>query len=145
MFRRWIFDPFEEIRRMQERFGRLLDEFERSTRRFAGVGPMEFPVDVIEEEDKVRILADLPGFKKEDIEIYFEDGSIVIRAKRKEEIEKREKGYIRQERRYGEVFRRLPIPVEVELEKAKANYSNGVLEVVLPKVEKTKRKVIKIE
>ncbi len=145
MFRRWVFDPFEEIRRMQERFGRLLDEFERSTRRFIGSEAPEFPVDVIEEEDKIRVLADLPGFKKEDIEIYFEDGSLVIRAKRKEEIEEKERGYIRQERRYGEVFRRISIPVEVEIENAKANYSNGVLEIILPKVEKTKRKSIKIE
>ena len=139
------FDPFEELRRMQERFNRLFDEFERTTRLFAGEELVDFPVDVIDEEDKIKVIADLPGFNKEDIELYVEDGSLVIKAQRKEEIEEKGKGYIRQERRYGEVYRRIPLPAEVKIDDVKAKYNNGVLEVVLPKTEAAKKKVIKIE
>ncbi len=143
---RGLFDPFEELRRMQERFNRLFDEFERTTRFF--VSPEElvdFPVDVIDEEDKIKVIADLPGFNKEDIELYVEDGYLVIKAQRKEEKEEKGKDYIRQERRYGEVYRRIPLPAEVKIEDVKAKYNNGVLEVVLPKTEKAQKKTIKIE
>jgi HSP20 family protein len=139
------FDPFEELRRMQERFNRLFDEFERTTRLFAGEELVDFPVDVIDEEDKIKVIADLPGFNKEDIELYVEDGSLVIKAQRKEEIEEKGKGYIRQERRYGEVYRRIPLPAEVKIDDVKDKYNNGVLEVILPKTEVAKKKVIKIE
>lgn len=143
---RGLFDPFEELRRMQERFNRLFDEFERTTRFL--VGPEElvdFPVDVIDEEDKIKVIADLPGFNKEDIELYVEDGYLVIKAQRREEVEEKGRDYIRQERRYGEVYRRIPLPAEVKIEDVKAKYNNGVLEVVLPKTEKAQKKTIKIE
>ncbi len=137
-----IFDPFEELKRMQERITRLLEEFDR----FSAI-PTEVsvPVDIIDEEDKIKVIADLPGFSKEDIEIYLEDGDLVIKAERKEEIEEKGKNYIRQERRFGEIYRRIALPEEVDAEKIKAKYNNGVLEIELPKTTKKERKVIKIE
>ncbi len=137
-----IFDPFEELKRMQERITRLLEEFDR----FSAI-PTEVsvPVDIIDEEDKIKVIADLPGFSKEDIEIYLEDGDLVIKAERKEEIEEKGKNYIRQERRFGEIYRRIALPEEVDAEKIKAKYNNGVLEIELPKTTKRERKVIKIE
>ncbi len=137
-----IFDPFEEIRRIHERMNRIFEEFERLTPR---VTVETFPVDVIDEGDNVRIVADLPGFRKEDIEVWIEDGDLVIKAVRKEEKEEKAENYIRRERRLGEVFRRIPIPVEVDMDKIRASYNNGVLEIVLPKTEKAKKKVIKVE
>ncbi len=137
-----IFDPFEEIRRMQERLNRLFEEFER-------VGPrtmrIEFPVDVIDEGDQIKVVADLPGFNKEDIEIWVEDGDLVIKAERKEEKEEKEVNYLRRERRFGRVVRRIALPAEVDVENIKAKYNNGILEITIPKTEKAKKKVIKIE
>jgi len=138
-----IFDPFEEIKRMQERLNRLFEEFERITPRTIAVET--FPVDVIDEGDSIKIVADLPGFNKEDIEIWVEDGDLVIKAVRKEEKEEKAENYIRRERRFGKVYRKIAIPVEVDVDKIKATYNNGVLEIVLPKTEKAKKKVIKIE
>ncbi|WP_457590328.1 archaeal heat shock protein Hsp14 [Geoglobus sp.] len=137
-----IFDPFEELRRMQERMARLLDEFDRMSLS-AGV-ELDMPVDVIEEEDRLRIVADLPGFDKGDIQVYIEDGDLVIRAERKEEKEDRSRNYIRRERRYGEVYRRISLPVEVDEDRIKARYNNGVLEIEVPKTSR-ERKIIKIE
>lgn len=138
-----IFDPFEELRRMQERMARLLDEFDRMSFSPTGV-ELSMPVDVIEEEDRLRVVADLPGFEKSDIQVYIEDGDLVIRAVRKEEKEEREKNYIRKERRYGEVYRRIPLPVEVDEDRIKARYNNGVLEIEIPKTAR-ERKIIRIE
>jgi HSP20 family protein len=138
-----IFDPFEEIRRMQERLNRIFEEFERISPK--AVGTTSFPVDVIDEGDSIKVIADLPGFNKEDIEIWVEDGDLVIKAQRKEEKEEKGRNYIRQERIFGETYRRIAIPVEVEVDKIKATYNNGVLEIVLPKTEKAQKKIIKIE
>ncbi len=136
-----IFDPFEEIRRMQERLNRIFEEFER-----IGTRTIEtFPVDVIDEGDNIKIIADLPGFRKEDIEIWVEDGELVIKAVRKEEREEKAENYLRRERRFGEVYRRIAIPTEVDVDNIKARYNNGVLEVILPKTERAKKKVIKVE
>ncbi len=138
-----IFDPFEEIRRMQERLNKLFEEFERIGPRTIAVET--FPVDIIDEGDSIRVVADLPGFNKEDIEVWVEDGELVIRAVRKEEKEEKAENYIRRERKFGEVYRRIAIPTEVDVENIKAKYNNGVLEVIIPKTEKAKKKVIKVE
>ena len=135
-----LFDQFEELRKMQERMARLLEEFDRLT-----TTEITVPIDIIDEDDKIRVVADLPGFNKEDIEIFIEDGDLVIRAQRKEEVEEKGRNYIRQERRFGEVYRRVTLPVEVDIEKIKARYNNGVLEIELPKTAAKERKVIKIE
>ncbi|WP_457550305.1 Hsp20/alpha crystallin family protein [Archaeoglobus sp.] len=137
-----IFDPFEEIRRIQEKLNRLFEDFERIGPRVVSV---EFPVDVIDESDRIRVVADLPGFNKEDIEVWIEDGDLVIKAERKEEREEKEANYLRRERRFGRVYRRIALPADVDVENIKATYNNGVLEVVIPKTEKAKKKVIKVE
>jgi len=138
-----MFDPFEEIRRMHERLNKIFEEFERIGPRTIAVET--FPIDIIDEGDNIKILADLPGFNKEDIEIWIEDGDLVIKAVRKEEKEEKAENYIRRERRFGEVYRKIALPVEVDIDKIKATYNNGVLEIVIPKSEKAKKKVIKIE
>ena len=138
-----MFDPFEEIRRLQERFNRLFEEFER---RIPEVRELRFsmPVDIIDEGEQLRIVADLPGFKKEDIEVYFEDGDLVIRAERKEEEEEKARDYIRKERRFGLFVRRVSLPADIDKENVKAKYNNGVLEVIVPRRVK-ERKTIKID
>jgi HSP20 family protein len=135
---RKFFDPFEELKRMQDRLSRMFEEFE------VPYYSLSMPVDVIDEKDEIRVIADLPGFNKDEIEVYVEDGTLVIRATRKEEVEERKKNYIRQERRFGETYRRISLPVDVDVDKIKAKYNNGILEVILPKAEK-ERKVIKID
>ena len=135
---RRIFDPFEELRRMQERLSRMFEEFE------VPYYSPTMPVDVIDEKDEIRVVADLPGFNKDEIEVWVEDGTLVIKATRKEEVEEKKKNYIRQERRYGETYRRISLPVDVDVDKIKAKYNNGILEIILPKAEK-ERKVVKIE
>jgi len=137
-----IFDPFEEIRRLQERMNRLFEEIERI--RLPELRFAEVPVDVIDEGNQIKVIADLPGFKKEDIEIFLEENDLVIKAERKEEEEEKGKNFLKRERRYGRFYKRVALPPEAETDKIKARYNNGVLEVIIPKVEK-ERKTIPIE
>ncbi len=134
-------DPFEELKRIQDRINRLFSEFEKFGFRDITPAGLSTPVDVIDEGDVVKVVIDMPGFKKEDIEIYVEGNDLVVRATRKEEIDEKKGNYIRKERRYGEVYRRIPIPEGLEVEKAKANYNNGVLEIVIPRSEKSRKKI----
>lgn len=136
---RMFVDPFEEFRRMQERLNRLLEEFTGLEREYIGM-----PVDVIDEGDQIRIIADVPGFNKEDIEIYFENGDLVIRGERKEEMEERKRDYMRKERRMGKFYRRISLPADINKDDVRARYSNGVLEITIPRTMK-ERKIIPVE
>lgn len=141
--KRW-FDPFEEIKRLQSRLDDLFGVMEGEK----GLLPTEmrdFPLDVVDEPDKVKIVAELPGFKKEDIETAIEDSYLIIKAEKKEEKEEKEKDYFRRERRYGEFRRRVQITADVNMDQVKATYRNGVLEVTLPKSEPAKKKRIDIQ
>lgn len=141
--RRW-FDPFEELKKLQSRLDDLFREIEGQK----GLLPAEmrdFPIDVLDEPDKIKIVAELPGFKKEDIETAIEDSYLVIKAEKTEEKEEKEKDYIRRERRYGEFRRRIQIPTDINVDQVSATYKNGVLEVTLPKAEPAKKKRINIQ
>lgn len=142
-----LFDPFEELRRMREKIDRVLGELERG-KKLPSLGDfMDFPVDVIDEEDKIRTIAELPGFKKEDIDISIEDRYLNIRAEREDEKEDEGKGkeYLRRERSSGMIQRRILLPQEINTENVKATYNNGILEVTLPKAEIKTRKKIDID
>ncbi|MEM0351004.1 MAG: Hsp20/alpha crystallin family protein [Archaeoglobaceae archaeon] len=140
MWRRGWIDPFEELRRTVDRLNRMLFETFEPFREFRE----SVAVDVIDEGDKIKVLADLPGFKKEEIEVFFEGNDLVIKAESKEESEEKGRDFIRRERRYGRVYRKIALPEGLKLEGAKASYRNGVLEIEIPK-EKVEKKIIPLE
>ncbi|MCS7118683.1 MAG: Hsp20/alpha crystallin family protein [Archaeoglobaceae archaeon] len=140
MWRRGWIDPFEELRRTVERLNRMLFEGFEPLREFRET----ISVDIIDEGDKIRVLADLPGFKKEEIELFFEGGNLVIKAESKEESEEKGRDFIRRERRYGRVYRKVALPEGLKIEATKASYKNGVLEIEIPK-EKVEKRIIPLE
>ncbi len=99
----------------------------------------EFPRCDVEETDKAFLMSfDLPGVKKENINIEVKDGVMTLTGERKSETKK--DGY--SERFYGNFQRSFSIPVHVDSEKIEARYENGVLQVALPKSEvKTGKKI----
>jgi HSP20 family protein len=132
---------------------RLFDDFigRRWMRPFGWERPLaEMPelmpsVDVIDREDEVVVRAEVPGYKKEEIEISVSDSMLTIKGETKRE-EKEEKGdYYRCEISRGAFTRTLDLPARVDDSKAKAAMKDGVLELTLPKVEKSKRRTIAIE
>jgi HSP20 family protein len=102
-------------------------------------------VDVIEGKDSIKVKADLPGFTKDQITVSVKDDLLMIQGERKEEKESEENGYSRVERAFGSFSRVVELPSEVDINKVKATYQNGVLELVLPKKEGEKSTQIKIE
>jgi HSP20 family protein len=102
-------------------------------------------VDIIDREAEVVIRAELPGVKKDDLDVSLNDNSVTIRGTTKQE-ETEEKGeYHRREMSYGEFSRTVALPSEVDRAKAKALFKDGILELTLPKAEAAKRNSIRIE
>ncbi len=92
-------------------------------------------IDVIDEGNKLRVVAELPGVKKEDLHVNVLPTAIEISAKLSIKEEKKEEGYYFRERSYSQFYRRIPLPAEVIPEKTQAKFENGILELTLEKKE----------
>ncbi len=92
-------------------------------------------VDVLDLGTEIHVIVDLPGVKKDDIDVELMPGSVKIKAEVSEEIEREPMPYTRRERGYIAYKRKLDLPADVIPDKAKARFNNGVLEVVMPRKE----------
>lgn len=101
-------------------------------------------IDIFEEGDDVVVKAELPGMKKEDIEVDLSGDAITISGEKKEEEKVERKGYYRHERSYGSFARSFTLPSEVRADEAKAEFKDGVLEIRVPKTEEARKKVRKV-
>jgi len=139
---RW--DPFNDMVQFRDEVGRWFDALDKKKKgqKTAVWAP---DVDIKETDSEIRIKADLPGMKKEDIDISVDEDQLVIKGERREEKEEKDKDYVRVERNYGSFYRSFNIGVPVKSDQVKASYKEGVLELVLPKAEAKKPKKIKIE
>ena len=99
-------------------------------------------VNVYQDKDQFAVVVELPGLKKEEIEISLHDDTLTISGERKRE-ESSEQEFLT-ERLYGKFQRSLTLPTAVDAEKVKASYKDGLLQVVLPKAEEVKPKQIEV-
>ncbi len=124
----------------------LLRLFEGWPLRRSLTSAMAMPrVDVYEKDGNLMIAAELPGIKKEDIDLEIEEGDLILRAERKEEHEVEEENWYRMERSTGQLYRRVPLPEGAQVDKISATLSDGVLTVTIPKPAETEKKARKIE
>ena len=135
--------PFSALRDLENQFGRLFGEWTRDFDVFDRVWSPT--VDLRETDDAYTLEADLPGMKKDDIDVSVMDNVVTLKGERKHEAETKEKGYHRVERRHGSFERSFEIPGGFQGDKISANYENGVLKVTLPKREETKPKQIDVK
>jgi len=102
-------------------------------------------VDIFEEADFIRLVAELPGVKPENVQIAVENNLLTIKGNKEQVAEEKAEKVHRYERTYGAFERIFTLPATVAPEKIKATYDNGVLTVLLPKVEAAKPHLIKVE
>ncbi len=102
-------------------------------------------MDISETEAEYLIKAELPEVKKEDVKITVEDGVLMIQGERKQETEEKAKKFHRIERSYGRFVRSFTLPDSVDEAGVKAIYTDGVLNLRLPKSEKAKPKQIEVK
>lgn len=141
--------PLKELEEMRKDMDRLFEEFfapvARRRRWLKPEGVVVPDIEMYDRKNEIVLKAELPGVKKEDIELTITKDSITLKGEVKREEEVKEEDYYACERSYGSFARTIAIPVEVDSEKAKASFKNGVLEIVIPKKEEAKPKEIKIE
>ena len=99
-------------------------------------------LDVYQDKDQFTVVAELPGLKKEDIELSLQNGVLTISGERKQE-KKSEEGY-RNERFFGRFQRSVTLATSVDGDKVKATYQDGILKVVLPKAEEAAPNILDI-
>jgi HSP20 family protein len=134
---RW--DPFAEIADLRTRFDRLLGDF-------ADGGERDWTpaIDMLRDNGRLVVRADVPGIKPEEIAIEVDQGMLTLSGKHETTEEKKEKDFVRRERRYGAFRRRMPLPDGVDPKSIKATTHDGVLEVTIPLPEQAAKKPITI-
>lgn len=114
--------------------GVLRDPFDVD-RWFGDYSPGTFQprIDVVDDGDALRISADMPGMERKDVEVLVEDGFLVLRGEKKLESKSAEKGCYRVERAFGSFRRVVPLPDDVDTDRAQARFDKGVLTLRIPK------------
>lgn len=102
------------------------------------------PVDIQETADAYRLVAELPGLTREDINITLENNVLRLSGERKFEKDVKKDGYQRVERTYGTFARAFTLPSQVNQDKVEASFENGLLTIVVPKAEQAKPRKITI-
>ena len=145
----WNLSPFRRMSTLRDEIDQLFDrlvtsplEATRGTQFLSGWLP---PVDLVEDKDNFVVKAELPGLKKDEIEISLHDGFLTLSGERKAEKKEDTSEVYRTERYMGRFQRTISLPTRVVAEKIKATYTNGVLSVTLPKAEDAKPKQIPVE
>lgn len=133
------------LSRMRDEFDRLFDRLSREFAAMEGVngGGWRWGLDVADEDDKVVVHAEAPGFDAADFDLRVEDHRLVLRASKKVET-KDEKGNV-QEYREQDCYESVALPDGIDKDNVEAQYRNGVLTVTLPKTDEGKAKKIAVK
>ena len=131
-----------------ETFGRefdVLSRFFNAGHNDGGARLAPYGVDIREDGDRLVVEAEMPGFKKEDVDITLENQTLTISGERREEKkDQKEAGYLLNERRYSRFLRSFTLPPTVDEKSVQAKLENGVLTVTLNKREETKPRKITV-
>jgi HSP20 family protein len=132
-------DLRDEIDRL---FESPLAELARTSQLFSGWTPA---LDMYEDKDNIVVKVEVPGMKREEIDVSLHDGNLSISGERKSEENYGNAEVHRTERFVGRFQRAVTLPVPVAADKVKAQYGDGVLTITLPKTEEAKPKQINVQ
>ena len=102
-------------------------------------------VDITEDEESFKLLADIPGVKPEDIDVSMNNGVLTVKGERSTEEKTEKENFRRVERQYGVFYRRFTLPETANAEKIEAHSENGVLKITIPKQEVAQARRISIK
>lgn len=127
-------NPFGFMRRFAEDLEHLFGDFGFgwSSQNFGRLADWAPQIEMFERDGELHVRADLPGMKKDNVQIELLDHAIVLRGERREENKEEREGVYRTEVSYGNFYRELPLPPNVDTGNATAHFNNGVLEIRMP-------------
>ncbi|MGC8611655.1 MAG: Hsp20/alpha crystallin family protein [Athalassotoga sp.] len=137
-----IYRPFEEMQKVIDRF---FEEFPRIWPTTLSAETFVPAVDISETDKSYEFEVELPGMKREDVNIEIDDGILTIRGEKKEERKEEKKGYKKIERSYGKFERSFSLPSDIDEKNISAKFENGVLNISIPKSPEAKSAKRKIE
>jgi HSP20 family protein len=134
------------FRALQDEMSRVLEGFlgERALAVPAGASDFVPAMDVTERADAVLVKMEIPGIRREDVEIRLVDDLLAVRGEKKAEREEKGEDHYVLERSFGAFARSLRLPARVKAGEVKAVFRDGVLEITLPKAEEAKAKEVKV-
>jgi len=145
-------DSFSPLASLHREVDRLFDGFFSDVGRFPSsvFGEDRFSafspkIDFSEDESALAVVAELPGMEEKDIQVSLQEDMLTIKGEKKYEQEKKEKEFHRLERSFGSFQRSVRVPKEIDANKIKASFKNGVLTITLPKSAKAKESARRIE
>ncbi len=138
------FDPFRELTTLQEKLNQVFDDFLPNLRSGKDSGEWIPAVDIYETPDSVELEFEIPGITEKDIKIRVEDNTLTVSGERMFEKKDEKHNYYRVERSYGSFARSFLLPNNVDPDKIKATYKDGVLKISIPKKPESKPKEIAI-
>jgi len=144
-----MLEPFEEINKIKREMDKMFDDFfKRSEKGFLskkGVKDFNIPLsDVIKDKDEIVINLDMPGVDKKDIIISVRDNILEVKAEKKHEARIEKNGMYKYERIYSGFHRSLSLPENVDSDRIKSEYKDGVLKIVIPTAKKKELKKLVI-
>jgi HSP20 family protein len=146
---RW--DPFQDLRSAQDEMAQMSPMLAQALGLHAQQGsgratPMAWApaLDISERKDAYLVTVELPGVEADDLEITMEDGLLTIQGERHFAHDSSEQQFHRVERRYGAFRRAITLPAQVQAEQIEASFDNGVLQILVPKMEEAKPKRIQV-
>jgi len=142
--------PFDEMERMFDQYfrGGWMPpwRFDWPGFRDAALPEINLPkVDVVDRESEVVVKAEVPGVDKKDLDVSVSDDTLTIKGETSHEEKEEEGDYYRSEISRGAFSRTVALPASVDGSRAKVNFKDGILEVTLPKLTKTRRHTIKVD
>ena len=142
---RW--KPFNEMRALQNHIDRIFHG-DLSPRTWLGdelaMADWKPAVDIYEDDNNIHIKAELPGVDSKDVEVELKDHVLTLKGERSHEEEVKEESYYRKERAFGKFQRSFTLSADVDADKIKAEYKDGILKIEIPKPEEHKPKRIMV-
>jgi HSP20 family protein len=142
------FDPFRDLASMQDRINRIFGEayLRNNDDDVLNRGDWRPPVDIYEnDKHEIVLRAELPGLKREDLDIRVENNTLTLRGERKRDAEVKQESYHRVERVYGGFTRSFSLPTTINTEQVTATFTDGVLTITLPMREEAKPRQIQVQ
>lgn len=137
-------DAFQNLRRLNSFLDEAIGGFPFGSESGALTAAWTPAVDVFEDKDAVKIVAELPGVKPEDVKISLENQTLTMRGEKRQVAEEKTERVHRYERTYGAFERTFALPGTVDADRIEANYADGLLTITLPKVERARPRQIEI-
>jgi HSP20 family protein len=140
------FEPLREMESFNDRIQKFFNEFPSFG--LDSVNSFNPRIDISEDDNNIFIDAEIPGVKKEDINISLQDNILTIKGEKKSlKEDKKDKNYFRSERSYGSFTRSFTLPAEVNPDKVEAKFEDGILNVSISKIhpQPKKEKMIEIK